>query len=121
MNTINITVSIGELLDKITILEIKSTHTDNEYVHKELKELNEVKNTLKSFTMEYMNDLREINRKLWNIEDQIRQKEKRGEFDDEFISLARSVYLTNDMRAEVKKKINSECESLYVEIKLYSK
>jgi hypothetical protein len=120
MNKINIPVSVGELLDKISILEIKSMFTNNEYVLKELEDLNQIKNTLTQFTLKYMNELREVNLKLWKIEDKLRQKEKLQEFDTEFIELARSVYITNDKRAEVKRKINELCDSEFKEIKIYS-
>ena len=116
---ITVPVSVGELLDKITILEIKSKYTDNEYVIKELNDLNEIRNTLTSYTMEYMDELREVNQKLWDIEDRIRELEEEYRFDDEFISLARQVYITNDKRAEIKRKINDETNSNYKEIKLY--
>jgi hypothetical protein len=116
---ITVTISVGELLDKISILEIKSIFTDNEYVLKELGELNKIKNTITSYTMEYMEQLREVNQKLWTIENKIRQKEHKQEFDDEFIELARSVYIQNDFRAEIKRKINDETQSDYKEIKIY--
>ncbi len=116
---ITIPVSVGELLDKITILEIKSKYTDNEYVIKELNDLNEIRNTITSYTMEYMDELKDVNQKLWDIEDRLREKEKLQEFDVEFIELARSVYMTNDLRAAIKKKINEETRSDYQEVKLY--
>jgi len=116
---ITIPISVGELLDKISILEIKSMFTDNEYVHKELKELNQIKDTITQYTLEYMNELREVNRKLWKIEDELRQLEKDKDFGERFIELARSVYTTNDKRSEIKKKINELCNSEYKEIKLY--
>lgn len=116
---ITITVSVGELLDKISILEIKSRFTNNEYVHKELEDLNKIKNTLSPFTHEYMNELREVNQKLWKIEDELRELEKKTDFGERFIELARSVYITNDKRAEIKKKINELCGSEYKEVKLY--
>jgi predicted nucleic acid-binding Zn-ribbon protein len=116
---IEIPVSVGELLDKISILEIKSLFTDDEYVQKELEELNQIKNTLTQYTLEYEIQLKKINETLWEIEDKIRQKEKDKEFDNEFIELARSVYITNDKRAELKRKINEETGSQYKEIKLY--
>lgn len=116
---IEIPISVGELLDKITILEIKSQYTTNEYVSKELKELNQIKSTITQYTLEYMNELREVNQKLWKIEDRLREKEKLQEFDEEFIELARSVYKTNDQRAQIKKEINEETQSTYQEIKLY--
>ena len=119
MNCPQIPVSVGELLDKITILEIKSKYTDNEYVIKELNDLNEIRNTITSYTLEYINELKEVNQKLWKIEDRLREKEKLQEFDEEFIELARSVYMTNDLRAAIKKKINEETQSTHQEVKLY--
>ena len=116
---ITIPISIGELLDKITILEIKSQYTTNEYVSKELTELNQIKSTLTQYTLEYEVKLKEVNQKLWKIEDRLREKEKLQEFDEEFIELARSVYVTNDLRAVIKKKINEETQSTYHEVKLY--
>ena len=116
---IEIPVSVGELLDKITILEIKSQYTSNPYVSKELQELNQIKSTFTQYTLEYMDELREVNQKLWKIEDRLREKEKLQEFDEEFIELARSVYITNDERARIKRQINEETGSQYKEIKLY--
>ena len=116
---ITIPVSTGELLDKITILEIKSQYTTNEYVSKELRELNQIKSTLTQYTLEYEVKLKEVNQKLWKIEDRLREKEKLQEFDEECIELARSVYMTNDLRAVIKKKINEETQSTYHEVKLY--
>lgn len=116
---ITVPISVGELLDKISILEIKSMFTDNEYVHKELKELNQIKDTITQFTLEYMNELREVNRKLWKIEDELRQLEKDKNFGERFIELARSVYITNDKRSEIKKKINEVCGSEFKEVKVY--
>ncbi len=116
---VNIPISIGELLDKITILEIKSLFTNNEYISKELYELNKIKSTLTQYTLEYEVKLKEVNQKLWEIEDRLREKEKLQEFDEEFIELARSVYMTNDLRAVIKKKINEETQSSYQEVKLY--
>lgn len=118
---LQIPISIGELLDKISILEIKAFLTDNEYVHKELEDLNQIKNTLTQYTYEYIQELREVNQKLWKIEDKLRKLEKEQKFDDEFIELARSVYITNDKRSEIKRKINEETNSNYKEIKLFDK
>lgn len=114
-----IPISVGELLDKISILEIKSMFTNNQYVLKELNDLNQIKDTLTQFTLEYMNELREVNLKLWKIEDELRELEKKQDFGEKFIELARSVYITNDKRAKIKKKINEETNSDYKEIKLY--
>ena len=116
---INIPVSTGELLDKITILEIKSQYTTNEYVSKELRELNQIKSTITQYTLEYEVKLKEVNQKLWKIEDRLREKEKLQEFDEEFIEIARSVYMTNDERSNIKKEINIVCNSDYYEVKLY--
>lgn len=116
---INIPISVGELLDKISILEIKVFFTDNEYVRKELEELNKVKSTLTQYTLQYEVDLKKVNEKLWKIEDKLRKLEEEYRFDDEFISLARQVYTTNDKRAEIKRKINEETQSFYKEIKIY--
>ena len=116
----NIPISVGELLDKISILEIKSQYTTNQYVSKELDDLNQIKSTLTQYTLEYEVKLKEVNQKLWKIEDRLREKEKLQEFDAEFIELARSVYMTNDLRADIKKRINEETQSTYQEIKCYA-
>lgn len=112
-------ISVGELLDKITILEIKSLLGYNEYVEKELEELKQIKDTITSYTEEYMNQLRKVNQNLWKIEDRLRVLEKEQRFNNEFIELARSVYKLNDQRAEIKRKINKETNSEYKEIKIY--
>jgi hypothetical protein len=116
---ITIPISVGELLDKITILEIKSMFTDDEYVTKELNDLNVIRSTITSYTADHMNQLREVNKKLWGIEDTLRQLEKEQRFDEEFIDLARSVYITNDERARIKKEINELTNSDFREIKIY--
>ena len=116
---VTIPVSVGELIDKITILEIKSMFSDSEYIQKELKELKQIKSKITKYTLECVNELREVNQKLWKIEDRLREKEKLQEFDEEFIELARSVYITNDERARIKRQINEETGSQYKEIKIY--
>ena len=116
---ITIPVSVGELLDKITILEIKPIFSDNEYIQKELDDLNQIKSTITQYTLEDEVKLKEVNLKLWTIEDRLRVLEKEQRFDEEFIELARSVYITNDLRAAIKKKINEETQSTYQEVKLY--
>jgi hypothetical protein len=113
-------VSVGELLDKISILQIKSLFTDDAYVQKELEELNLIKSTLTQYTLEYEVQLKEVNEKLWKIEDRLRALEKEQRFDEEFIELARSVYITNDERAKIKRKINEMTNSDYKEIKYYA-
>lgn len=128
INEISIPVSPGELIDKITILEIKSkmmTQKDKLLnVMKELEILNSMFNQLNlndDFILECKSLLHEFNFKIWEIEDNIRKKESVMEFDDEFISLARKIYVTNDKRAETKKKINSYLNSPIVEEKSYEK
>lgn len=116
---ITVPISVGELIDKITILEIKAFLTNDEYVHKELTELNTIKSPITSYILPYEVELKKINEKLWKIEDKIRKLEKEKRFDDEFIELARSVYITNDERAEIKRKINEETSSSFRELKLY--
>lgn len=116
---ITIHISVGELLDKISILEIKSMFTDNEYVLKELDELNLIKSTLTQYTLDYEVQLKKVNEKLWKIEDKLRKKEKLKQFDEEFIELARSVYITNDERARIKKEINELTNSSFREVKIY--
>lgn len=116
---IEIPVSVGELLDKITILQIKSKYTDNEYVIKELKDLTKIAEDLQVYKESYLNELLIVNSLLWDIEDSLRELEEEYRFDDEFISLARQVYITNDKRSEIKRKINEETQSSYKEIKLY--
>jgi len=117
---ISIPVSVGELFDKISILEIKAFLTDDEYVHKELEDLNQIKILASTqYTLEYEVQLKKVNEKLWKIEDKLRKLEKEQRFDDEFIELARSVYITNDERARIKSKINEITNSPYREIKLY--
>ena len=81
-------ISIGELLDKITILQIKSEYTGNKYVHKELQDLTKIANDLGVYKKDYLDNLLEVNRKLWDIEDELRIRETNSNFDDEFNSFA---------------------------------
>ena len=119
MDEIQIPISVGELLDKISILSIKSQYTDNSYVTKELQELIKIAKEHQVYDAPYVSRLLPINHKLWKIEDDLRVLEKSQDFDEEFIELARSVYKTNDLRAQIKKEINEETQSTYQEIKLY--
>lgn len=116
---ITIPVSVGELIDKITILQIKSMFTDSEYVIKELNELNLIYSTITQYIADHMNELREVNQKLWKVEDKLRKLEKEQKFDFEFIELARSVYKLNDKRARIKWEINQITNSTYQEVKIY--
>ena len=120
MNFSLVSISNGELLDKITILQIKSEKTNNDYVHKELNDLIQIAKDHNIYKESYLNELSKVNQKLWVIEDRLRELEKVKKFDDEFINLAREVYINNDKRAEIKRKINQETESDYQEVKLYS-
>ena len=121
---INAPISIGELLDKITILEIKKNKLQNSKLENVLKELSFLRKLMEKHQIEITDDLftqlKEINLTLWNIEDQIRIKEKNKEFDNTFIELARSVYFKNDKRAEIKKKINRLSNSEITEEKSYA-
>ena len=124
---IQINTSVGELIDKITILQIKKEKITNlEKVEKVSYELELLENSLNSFKTgeteelkKLMNELKIINEKLWGIEDDIRLLEKNKKFESEFIELARSVYITNDERFEVKNKINKLFSSNVEEVKSY--
>jgi len=116
---ITIPVSVGELLDKISILSIKSQYTDNSYVSKELQDLISIAKKHQVYNDSYLTKLFQVNQKLWKIEDDLRVLEKEQRFGEEFIELARSVYKTNNLRAQIKKEINEETQSTYQEIKLY--
>ena len=120
-------ISNGDLLDKISILEIKNHKFDDgpkrENVVKELKSLIDMllENSAEKWTMgDDYDSLIEVNMALWVIEDSIRMKEAKKEFDAEFIELARSVYLMNDDRAAIKKRINESTQSLLSEEKQYA-
>ena len=119
MDEIQIPISIGELLDKISILSIKSQYTTNQYVSKELQDLISIAKKHQVYDDFYLAKLLSINHKLWKIEDDLRVLEKSQDFDVTFIELARSVYITNDQRASIKKEINEKYNSYYQEIKCY--
>ena len=112
-------ISTGELLDKISILSIKSQYTDNSYVHKELQDLIEIAKKHQVYDDSYLAELLSTNHKLWKIEDDLRVLEKSQSFNETFIDLARSVYITNDLRASIKKQINEKYKSQYQEIKVH--
>jgi hypothetical protein len=125
---VKIKISIGELVDKITILQIKKEMIDDDSKLKKVEnELNHLQSTLTTISQkndkldQLMNQLKEINTKLWKIEDDIRLLEKEGRFDNEFIELAREVYITNDKRFEIKNAINFEFSSEIAEVKSYEK
>ena len=119
----NIEVSIGEIVDKLTILRIKKNNiTDESKLFNVVKEYDYLYDVvfiqLKIESDDFYNLLL-VNERLWDIEDLIRDKERDKVFDTEFIELARSVYITNDKRAELKKEINLKYGSLFVEEKSY--
>jgi len=119
-------ISAGELIDKITILEIKKEKIKNKdkltEIEKELLSLNE---TMKKFIpnnseiSKFKDDLKNINLKLWNIEDEKRSAEKNSDFGKKFIELARNVYKFNDERAKIKLAINNTLGSNIKEVKSY--
>ena len=121
-------ISLGELIDKISILQIKKKNVKNirkqKYIKKELKLLEKtLHNTLgnKKNINQYLKKLIFINTQLWKIEDKIREHERQKKFDEQFIELARLVYITNDKRAKIKNNINQKFGSQIIEVKSYKK
>ncbi len=126
MNKIYAEISAGELVDKITILEIKKEKiTNKEKLIEIKKELDSLTNTFnksikKNINLETLTkELKNINLKLWDIENKTRELEKKQEFGKEFIELARNVYKSNDERAKIKLKINEALGSNIKEVKSY--
>ena len=124
---INTPVSLGELLDKISILIIKEKNivdTQKQYhIKKELEVLNKtLENSIsRSQVKKYIEKLIEINSELWFNEDDIRDCERKKQFDQKFIDLARAIYIKNDRRSEIKLEINKKFGSELVEVKSYEK
>ena len=122
---INTPISLGELVDKISILIIKQKNiTDETKLDHVKKELDFLQKTLMNYVQQeeinnFLENLININSKLWNIEDDIRECERKKLFDQSFIDLARSVYFTNDERAKLKNDINKTFGSELVEVKSY--
>ena len=120
-------VSLGELVDKISILHIKNINIQDDeklkLIRVELDLLNNILNDhiKRDDIQKYLDSLIEINSKLWVIEDDIRDCERNKNFDQKFIDLARSVYLINDKRSKVKLDINKKFGSKIVEVKSYEK
>jgi predicted nucleic acid-binding Zn-ribbon protein len=116
-------ISVGELIDKITILKIKLEKTQDENklknISQELNELLTLFSTSSILIKNLSTELQAINSIIWEIEDQIRIKERTHTFDQEFIDLARSVYIYNDRRAVIKRQINELSDSFIVEEKIY--
>jgi predicted transposase YbfD/YdcC len=118
-----IEVSIGEIVDKLSILRIKKNNITDEdklvNINKEYDYLyHKVFQELKIDTSDFY-EMIMVNEILWSVEDSIRDKERNKEFDQDFIEMARSVYITNDRRAEIKKQINLKYNSQFVEEKSY--
>ena len=123
---LQVPVSVGEVLDKITILQIKLAHISDSAKRANVQsELDALLPLVAgdAFTTNQMQglvaELKAVNEALWDIEDDIREKEAAKSFDAEFIKLARAVYVTNDKRAEIKKQINLETGSALIEEKSY--
>ena len=116
-------ISLGELIDKITILEIKTQHLQGTSLENVKKELNALETTLKALQLDIdptlVQRLKEVNQDLWEIEDNIRDQERQKNFGETFIRMARSVYQQNDRRAAIKKEINTTYGSEFVEEKYY--
>ena len=122
---LKIPVSIGELVDKITILKIKLKFLNGQKKVNVKKEYDLLNDVLKDSSLiiedDLISDLQRINQKLWDVEDEIRIKELNNDFKKDFITLARSIYKLNDKRSEIKKKINLKFNSIIVEEKIYEK
>lgn len=120
-----IPVSVGELIDKITILEIKLDKIKNKdalnNIKNEHKKLSTIASTLLPKLGNFKNKMRHVNEEIWDIEDGVRDCERNKTFDEDFITLARSVYFKNDERATIKRQINELFNSEIVEEKSYTK
>ena len=128
MNKILVEVSVGELLDKISILEIKSKKIKDleklKFINNEYKILkDQLDNNIKNYSeIEHLfNSLKEINSRLWVIEDEKRLCEKNSDFGEKFIKLSRDVHFLNDERAKLKLELNNKTGSKIREIKEYTK
>jgi hypothetical protein len=123
---LNVPVSVGEVVDKVTILEIKSDRISDEAKLRNIRaELDQLRPMVSGGVFDsaevtaLFDGLRAVNGELWDIEDNIRAEEAAGRLGDRFVELARAVYVTNDRRAELKKKINLATGSDLVEEKSY--
>jgi hypothetical protein len=120
--TLLVPLSWGEVIDKMTILEIKSGRLSGENALANVKaELSRLSEIAAPHLSKYPERLRQVNEALWDIEDAIRKKEAAGVFDDQFIELARSVYKRNDARAAIKREINLAVGSEFIEEKAYQR
>ena len=116
-------ISLGELIDKITILQIKTQHLQDTALKHVITELNALECTLNNLNLsinpKLIEQLKEVNQILWDIEDDIREQERQQNFGDTFIQLARSVYKQHDRRSAIKKEINTTYGSAFTEEKSY--
>ncbi len=116
-------ISLGELIDKITILQIKTKHLQGNSLENVKKELDALVITLNNLQLnidpKLIQRLKDVNQNLWQTEDAIRDQERQKSFGETFIGLARSVYQQNDQRAAIKKEINTTYGSAFVEEKSY--
>lgn len=122
--SVSVPISVGELCDKYTILQIKAMRiTDTHKLSKIENEMRYLKPIVEQYnvSIDTLNELLYVNETLWNIEDNIRNKEAVSSFDIEFIELARAVYMTNDRRFELKSFINEQYKSDICEVKSYAK
>uniref|UniRef100_A0A6C0K012 Uncharacterized protein n=1 Tax=viral metagenome TaxID=1070528 RepID=A0A6C0K012_9ZZZZ len=118
----HIPVSIGELFDKYTILQIKQEKIfDNKKISIIKREIDYLTPFINNYQIDtrIVSSLKNINEKLWEIEDKVREKEKKREFDSEFIEIARNVYITNDKRNVLKQQIDKLCSSELSDVKSY--
>ena len=124
---VNAPISVGELMDKISIVKIKKKNITDEkkllFINEELQLLSSTLNAVVQDNKinEFLDKLIEVNSKLWKIEDDIRLCERNKKFNQHFIDLAREVYITNDKRADIKLAINNHFGSTLVEVKSYIK
>ena len=116
---ITIPISVGELLDKITILMLKYEHSKNKDVGEELEKLSAIAKEMNVLNDDFIKVLYSVNSILWGVEDSLREMEKENDFSEEFVDLARSVYKTNDLRSKIKKEINEFFGSEITEYKSY--
>ena len=124
---VNAPISVGELMDKISILKIKKKNITDEkkllFINEELQLLSSTLNAViqDNKINEFLDKLIEVNSKLWKIEDDIRLCERNKKFNQHFIDLAREVYITNDKRADIKLAINNHFGSTLIEVKSYAR
>ena len=124
---VNAPISVGELMDKISILKIKKKNITDEkkllFINEELQLLASTLNAVVQDNKinEFLDKLIEVNSKLWKIEDDIRLCERNKKFNQHFIDLAREVYITNDKRADIKLAINNHFGSTLIEVKSYAR